>query len=334
MVSKTGSPSAGARCSRDGHEHPVALEHLAPVGVVDLRDVDPLVPDVVPHVELGPVREREDADVLALVVPGVVEVPQLGTLVLGIPLAELVAEAEDPLLGPGLLLVPAGPAEDGVVAPLRDGPQQRRRLQPVARGPRRRVLHGPAGVDVVLHPRHHQADAEVLGVAVPELEHLVEVAPGVHVQDGEGHRGRPEGLPRQVQHDDGVLAAREHERRALELGRHLAEDVDRLGLEGPQMRQAVMARSGRRHAVRAAGLSHRPRVSPTDPPLRLPPVNGRKLRPLPPRRRLRVPRVPRAPPCRRRCRSRCRRWDSRRRPRPSAPRPASWRRWRSRRGPR
>ena len=132
---------------------------------------------------------------LALVVPGVVEVPQLRTLVLGVPLAELVAEAEDPLLGPGLLLVTAGPAEDGVVPPLRDGPQQRHRLQPVARGPRRGVLHGPAGVDVVLHPRHHQADAEVLGMAVAELEHLVKVAPGVHVQDGEGHRGRPEGLP-------------------------------------------------------------------------------------------------------------------------------------------
>ncbi len=45
----------------------------------------------------------------------------------------------------------------------------------------------------------------------------------------------------------------------LELGRHLAEDVDRLGLEGPEMRQAVMARSGRRRAVRTLGVSHRAR---------------------------------------------------------------------------
>jgi len=45
---------------------------------------------------------------------GVVEVPQLRALVLRIPLAELVAEGEDPLLGPRLLLVPAGAAEQRV----------------------------------------------------------------------------------------------------------------------------------------------------------------------------------------------------------------------------
>ena len=42
---------------------------------------------------------------------GVVEVPQLGPLVLRVPLAELVTEGEHPLLGPRLVLVPAGAAE-------------------------------------------------------------------------------------------------------------------------------------------------------------------------------------------------------------------------------
>src|ERR1700722_10749169 len=108
--------------------------------VVDLRDVYPLVSDVVPHVELGPVREWEHPDVLALVVAGVVEGSQLGGLVLWGPPAELVAEAEDALLGPGLLLVAAGPAEDGVVTAFRYGSQQGRRLESVARGARRIVL--------------------------------------------------------------------------------------------------------------------------------------------------------------------------------------------------
>ena len=49
-------------------------------------------------------------------VPAVVEVPQLRALVARVPLAELVAEAEDPLLGAGLLLVAAGAAEHGAEA--------------------------------------------------------------------------------------------------------------------------------------------------------------------------------------------------------------------------
>ena len=65
-------------------------------------------------------RQREDADVLALAVAAVVEAPQLGPLVLRVPLAELVAEAEHPLLGPRLLLVAAGAAEHGVEAALLD----------------------------------------------------------------------------------------------------------------------------------------------------------------------------------------------------------------------
>ena len=82
--------------------------------------------DVLPDVELGPVRQREDPDALARVDPAVVEVPQLGALVLRVPLAELVAEGEDPLLGPGLLLVAAGAAEQRVEA----GASRRRRAAP------------------------------------------------------------------------------------------------------------------------------------------------------------------------------------------------------------
>ena len=65
----------------------------AAVREVDRRQLDLLVVDVLPDVELGPVRQREHADVLALAVAAVVEAPQLGALVLRVPLAELVAEA-------------------------------------------------------------------------------------------------------------------------------------------------------------------------------------------------------------------------------------------------
>ena len=85
-------------------------------------------------------RQREHADVLALVVAAVVEAPQLGPLVLRVPLPEVVAERVDPLLGAGLLLVAPGAAEDGVEAVGLDGVEQRDGLQPVAHGARPGLL--------------------------------------------------------------------------------------------------------------------------------------------------------------------------------------------------
>ena len=64
---------------------------------------------------------------------GVVQIPQLGALVLRIPLAEFVAEGEDALLGARLFLVAAGAADAGVEAVLGDRLQQRHRLRRVAR---------------------------------------------------------------------------------------------------------------------------------------------------------------------------------------------------------
>ena len=195
----------------------------------------PSFADVLPDVELGPVRDREDPDVLAGMVAAVVQAPQLGPLVLRVPLAELVAEGEDPLLGPGLLLVAAGPAEDGVELVLGDGVEQGPGLQAVPRGVDPGILDHPAGVDRLLHRGHHQPGAQLGDPPVAELEHLGEVVAGVHVHHREGDAGRPERLLGQPQHDDRVLAAGEQQDRPLELGRHLPDDVDRLGLEAVQM---------------------------------------------------------------------------------------------------
>src|SRR4051812_19637516 len=111
--------------ARDGVEHAVAPEHLAVVGEVDLRQLEVLARDVLPHVELRPVRDREDADLLALTDACVVDVPQLGALSARVPLAEVVAEAEDALLCAGALFVTAGAAHRGVEAVLLERIQQR-----------------------------------------------------------------------------------------------------------------------------------------------------------------------------------------------------------------
>ena len=221
-----------------GQQHPVALENLALVRVVDRRQFDLLGPDVGPDVELGPVGQREHPDVLTLVVAAVVQVPQLRPLRLGVPLAELVAEAEHPLLGAGLLLVAAGTAERGVELVLPDGAQQRDGLQRVAR---RDGLDHAAGVDVVLHLGDDQPHTGFGDELVADLDDLVEVVAGVDVHHRERQPARPERLERQMQHHDGVLAAGEQQHRPLELRGHLPNDVDGLGLQRAQMAQLVAA---------------------------------------------------------------------------------------------
>ena len=98
----------------------------------------------------------------------------------------------------------------------------------------------PAGVDRLLHRGHHQVGAQLGHGAVAELEHLGEVVAGVDVHDRERDPPGPEGLLGQPEHDHRVLAAREQQHRPLELGRHLADDVDRLRLDVLELGQLVL----------------------------------------------------------------------------------------------
>src|SRR6266704_3056800 len=105
-----------ARRSDVGHRHQqsVPANDLPAVGGVERGYGEPLAPDVLPHVELGPVADRKHPHVLALVDPRVVEVPRFRALVLGVPLAEVVAEGEDALFRARLFLVAARSADRGV----------------------------------------------------------------------------------------------------------------------------------------------------------------------------------------------------------------------------
>lgn len=172
------------------------------------------------------------------VVPAVVQVPQLGPLRLRVPLAELVAEAEHPLLGAGLLLVAARSAERRVELVLPDGAEQRHGLDRVAS---LRWLDDAACVDVLLNRGDHQAHPMLGDQLIAGGDHLVEVVAGVDVHHRERQPTGPERPQRQVQHDDGVLAAGEQQNGPLEFGGHLPDDVDRFGLQRAQVAQLVLA---------------------------------------------------------------------------------------------
>ena len=107
---------------------------------------------------------------------------------------------------------------------------------------RRDGLDHAAGVDVVLHLGDDEPHPGLGDELVAGLQHLVEVVAGVDVHHRERQPARPERLERQMQHDDGVLAAGEQQHRPLELRGHLPNDVDGLGLQRAQMAQLVAAR--------------------------------------------------------------------------------------------
>ena len=216
----TCSPGLGGTRSFTGSHWPLAADALAAVAEVDARHFELLFADVFPHVHLGPVAEREDAHVLAGVQAGVVEVPDLRALVLRVPLAEAVAEAEEALLGAGLLLVAPRAADAAVEAELLDGRQQRGNLQAVAADLAGR-RHGDAVGDGVLDRADDELGAEFRGPAVAELVQLREMMAGVDVEQRHRDVGGAEGLFRQAQQADGVLAAGEEQRRAARIRRRL-----------------------------------------------------------------------------------------------------------------
>ena len=113
------SPGSSGHVVLQRDQRAAAHHHGPLLGEVQRHDGDVLQVDVLPDVEFGPVGEREDADALALIDAAVVEVPQFGALVLGVPLAEGVAEGVDALLGARFLFVAARAAEGRVEAALR-----------------------------------------------------------------------------------------------------------------------------------------------------------------------------------------------------------------------
>ena len=200
--------------------------------------------DVVPDVELGPVRERKHADALPWRDAAVQEVPELGALALGIPLALGAAQREHPLLGARLLFVAARAAESGVEPSSRQAVEQRLRFEQRAAALRAEGERLRAGVERFLVGVHDQAGADLRRVPVAEGDHLPELVAGVDVQQRKRDRAGIESLLRQAQQHRRVLADRVEHHRPLEFGDHFAQDVDALGFERAQV---VEAR--RRHDV-------------------------------------------------------------------------------------
>ncbi len=85
------------------------------MGEVEAGQGDLFLADVLPDVHLCPVGDGEDAEVFAFMHAAVEDVPELGTLVFGVPLAEVVAVAEEAFFGACFFFVAAAATEACVV---------------------------------------------------------------------------------------------------------------------------------------------------------------------------------------------------------------------------
>src|SRR6185369_15465673 len=175
---------AGNQRHIDRHDGALAHDDRAGVGEVDRRQFEAFALDVLPDVHFGPVRDWEGTDVLALVAAGVIQAPQFRTLVLRVPLAEFVAEAEDTFLGAGLFLVAAGAADAGVETEFLDGFEQGHRLVLVARFAFMLEDDG-AALHRILDRTYDQPLAQFGGALVAEGDDFLVVVAGVDVHQRE-----------------------------------------------------------------------------------------------------------------------------------------------------
>jgi hypothetical protein len=221
--------------------------------IVERHDRDAFLVDVLPDVELGPVREREYPDRFALVFPGIVEVPEFGALALRVPAMAGRTEGEDPLLGAAFLLVAARAAESHVEAVMVERRLQRLGLHDVGIGAA--VVEGvdPAGQPIPIDP-FVQLETELLHPPVPEGDHLAELPGGIDMEQREGRFARCEGLHRQMQHDGAVLSDGIEHHGRLGLGRDFPHDVDAFGFEPLQMRHGGQDLGGSGDGIRHSCL--------------------------------------------------------------------------------
>ncbi len=127
------------------------------------------------------------------------------------------------------------PTEDHVESMLVDRVEEGLGLKTVPGSPGPGFFDHPALVDGLLDRSDDEIGLELGHDPVPELEHLVEVVPGIDVHYREGKTGGPESLYSESQGESGVLASGEEENRVLRFGYGFANDVNRLRFEGAKM---------------------------------------------------------------------------------------------------
>ena len=134
-------------------------------------------------------------------------VPQLRTLILGVPLPERIPMGEKPFFRTRLFFVAPPASKCGIVITRLKTVKQGNGLQSVAAGMGTGLFLYLAGINGLLYRSHHQFRAQFRNKAIPILHRFREIMAGVHVHERERQTGGIKCLLCQMRHDDGILAS-------------------------------------------------------------------------------------------------------------------------------
>ena len=135
------------------------------------------------------------------------QVPEFRTLVLGVPLTEVVTMGEEAFLRTGLFLVSSGATDAGIKLVFFDGVDEGRRLEAVAARVGASFFLHFAGIDGRLNAADDEAGAKVVDEVVTELNRLGEVVSRVDVDKRHGDAAWGKGFGCKVSHHNAVLSS-------------------------------------------------------------------------------------------------------------------------------
>src|SRR5262249_48336118 len=184
----------------------VATDDRARRRKIEWNDWNPLLVDIEPHLELGPVGERENAQALALALAAVVEPPRLRALALGVPAMLRVAQREHALLGTRALLVAARTAKGSIEAVQVERLAQGLRLHHVGVQLRAMCDRRDAALEPVRVGMNDEVEPELAYAGVAERDHLAEFPGRIDMEKRKRRLRRIERLEREMHQDGGILA--------------------------------------------------------------------------------------------------------------------------------
>src|SRR5581483_3783392 len=184
-----------------GNEAVAAHKHAALFSEVKRHDRNFFEVDVMPDVQFGPIGERKDANALAGTDASVVQIPQLRTLIFGVPLTSVVAEGENALFRARALFIAARSAECGIEAVGTQTIEQSLCLQQSAAALRSQSYWVCAFCKSVFITPDDKVQPKLACVLIAKGEHLAEFVARIDVQKRKRNRTRMKRLLGEAQHD-------------------------------------------------------------------------------------------------------------------------------------
>ena len=163
--------------SQKEQKHPITKAVLAPMKAVKkmLVSMELHLDASIDKLDNLAMNVQLDKEKHTLVYAGIVDVPQLGALVLGVPLVELVAEGEDAFLGTALFLVAACTAKGCVKVVFVEAGLEGLGLHQVGVHFRTVGKRTHTGFECLHIALHNEVPPVFLGIPVAELEHLLKL---------------------------------------------------------------------------------------------------------------------------------------------------------------